>query len=62
VEDEEMNAELRARERWNDPAREFLTSSTAAGAGAGGKRGEGLYGCGTAKSVQYKAGTSVGRS
>jgi len=39
VDDEEMNTELRARERWNDPAREFLKTSTADG-GASGKGGK----------------------
>jgi pre-mRNA-splicing factor CWC26 len=45
VDDEEMNAELRAKARWNDPAREFLKSSTTAaatGAGASGK-GQKVY-------------------
>ncbi|KAI2002338.1 Pre-mRNA-splicing factor cwc26 [Ophidiomyces ophidiicola] len=39
ADDEEMNDELRARERWNDPAAQFLTKPTkrggARGAGAG---------------------------
>ncbi|EER44950.1 pre-mRNA-splicing factor Cwc26 [Histoplasma capsulatum var. duboisii H88] len=44
AEDEEMNAELKARVRWNDPAAEFLTStkstgSAGAGAAVGGRKG-----------------------
>ncbi|KLJ10490.1 hypothetical protein EMPG_14129 [Blastomyces silverae] len=45
VEDEEMNAELKARVRWNDPAAEFLTSAKGAGsAGAGAGVGVGVGG------------------
>ncbi|KAK2781082.1 Pre-mRNA-splicing factor cwc26 [Onygenales sp. PD_12] len=42
VDDEEMNAELRSRERWNDPAAQFL-SSKSAGGGGGGKGGRKVY-------------------
>ncbi|KMU86836.1 pre-mRNA-splicing factor cwc26 [Coccidioides immitis H538.4] len=34
AEDEELNAELKARERWNDPAAQFLTKPSATSAGA----------------------------
>ncbi|EEQ86202.1 pre-mRNA-splicing factor cwc26 [Blastomyces dermatitidis ER-3] len=45
VEDEEMNAELKARVRWNDPAAEFLTSIKGAGSvGAGVSVGRGKSG------------------
>jgi len=37
VEDETMNDELRARERWNDPAAEFLTQKAATSASVTGK-------------------------
>ncbi|EEH39144.1 pre-mRNA-splicing factor cwc26 [Paracoccidioides lutzii Pb01] len=48
VDDEEMNAELKARPRWNDPAAEFLTKGTTSGGGAvfgvgGGKSGRRVY-------------------
>ncbi|OJD25409.1 hypothetical protein ACJ73_03221 [Blastomyces percursus] len=49
VEDEEMNAELKARVRWNDPAAEFLTSTKGAGSvgagfsAGGGKGGRKVY-------------------
>ncbi|PGH10729.1 hypothetical protein AJ79_05320 [Helicocarpus griseus UAMH5409] len=45
MEDEEMNRELRARERWNDPAAGFLTKTKAAGGGGtgGGGRGRKVY-------------------
>ncbi|PGG97613.1 pre-mRNA-splicing factor CWC26 [Blastomyces parvus] len=43
VDDEEMNAELKAKVRWNDPAAEFLASTKSAsyaGAGVGGGGGK----------------------
>lgn len=38
VDDEDLNEKLKARGRWNDPAAEFLTSTTTASAGGGGSR------------------------
>lgn len=37
IEDEELNAELRARQRWNDPAAQFLTNKSGPGKSATGK-------------------------
>lgn len=37
IEDEELNEELRSRQRWNDPAAQFLTRSTGPGVSATGK-------------------------
>ncbi|KAJ5773689.1 Bud13 [Penicillium paradoxum] len=37
VEDEEMNEEMMARDRWNDPAAEFLTTRRDAGSSATGR-------------------------
>ncbi|EFR05435.1 hypothetical protein MGYG_08447 [Nannizzia gypsea CBS 118893] len=34
--DEDLNAELKGRQRWNDPAAAFLSESKSAGAGVGG--------------------------
>lgn len=37
IEDEEMNEDMRARDRWNDPAAEFLTARRDAGASVTGR-------------------------
>jgi pre-mRNA-splicing factor CWC26 len=39
VDDEEMNKELKARERWNDPAMAFLSEKKSSGSGGGGGGG-----------------------
>lgn len=43
VEDEEMNAELKRRQRWDDPAMQFLSSKEDAGGGGGAQSGKKVY-------------------
>ncbi|OJD11569.1 hypothetical protein AJ78_07692 [Emergomyces pasteurianus Ep9510] len=43
VEDEEMNTELKARPRWNDPAAEFLTSKKGVGSTGAAVGGRSVY-------------------
>lgn len=44
VEDEEMNAELKRRQRWDDPAMQFLSSKEdASGGGGGAQSGKKVY-------------------
>lgn len=38
ADDEELNDELRSRQRWNDPAAQFMPVSTASGGGAAGSK------------------------
>lgn len=43
ADDEALNEELRERERWNDPAAQFLTTKKGGGGGSGGKTGRKTY-------------------
>lgn len=41
ADDEEMNRELKERQRWNDPMAQFMDSTGGSGAGGKGKKGKG---------------------
>ncbi|KAH8601597.1 Pre-mRNA-splicing factor of RES complex-domain-containing protein [Bisporella sp. PMI_857] len=43
VDDEDMNQELRERERWNDPAAQFLSEKKESRSGKAGRKGKPVY-------------------